>query len=62
MRYFEKKKFEEIVEILNVTKRTIQVHIERSLEKMKEFIEKCRKKPQKFTLYSEWVENGGAEQ
>ncbi len=62
LRYFEKKKFEEIVEILNVTKRTIQVHIERSLEKMKEFIEKCRKKPQKFTLYSEWVENGGAEQ
>lgn len=62
LRFFEKKKFDEIALELNLSKSTIQVHLERSLKKMKEFIETCRKTPQKFTLYSEGGEIGDAEQ
>lgn len=61
LRFIEDMSLNGIAEKLNVSIGTIQVHLKRSLKKMKKFIEKCLKTCQKNSFISEGVEEGGAE-
>lgn len=57
MRFFNDMKFADIASELGVSIGTVQVHLSRSLKKMKNFYEKCLKTPQKFTFIDEGVKN-----